>query len=183
MKAIADASSLIVLARQNGLWLLERLFGPVGITPGVKIETVDRGKARGYPDALFIEAALATGHLMVLIPTAAEEQLAASWQHSMPALSYTDCLTLACAKMRSLTLIMEEQRGRNLAVAHEMAYVTVQVLPLHGFIVGKLSFSECSDLLARIGQAMRTDSAILKLLQSAATEIHRLRQQVQGSRS
>jgi hypothetical protein len=75
----------------------------------------------------------------------------------------------------TLTLVMEEQRGRNVAVAHSIAYVTIQVLPLQGFISGQLSFDECDDLPARIGRAMRTDQAILTVLQTAASEIQRLR--------
>lgn len=175
MNAIADASSLIVLARQNALWLLERVFGPVALVPGVVIETVDQGKARGYADAGRIEAAITAGQLVVISPTSAEKRLATSLGRSAPALSYTDCLTLACAKERGLTLIMEEQRARNVAIAHNIDYVTIQVLPLHGHISGQVRFAECNDLLTRIGRAMHTDEAILTVLQTAANEIHRLR--------
>lgn len=70
---------------------------------------------------------------------------------------------------------MKEQRGRNVAVAHTIAYITIQVLPLHGFIAERLSFSECDDLLVRMGQAMHTDEPILAVLRTAAGEIQRLR--------
>jgi hypothetical protein len=40
MNALADASSLIVLARQDALWLLERAFGVVALVDGVYNETV-----------------------------------------------------------------------------------------------------------------------------------------------
>jgi predicted nucleic acid-binding protein len=175
VKAIADASSLIVLARQDTLWLLERVLGRVALVPGVETETVVQGKAKGYADAERIEAAIVSGKLAVIAPTAAEKRLATHMGERTPALSRTDCTTLACAKERGLTLIMEEQRGRNVAVAHDITYVTIQVLPLQGFIAEQLSFAECDDLLARMGQAMRTDKAILAVLRAASSEIERLR--------
>ena len=181
MNAIADASSLIVLSRQDTLWLLERIFGPVALAPGVEAETVVQGKAKGYADALRIEAAIAAGQLVVISPTAAEKRLAATLGRGAPALSRTDCRTLACAKARSLTLVMEEQRGRNVAIAHSIAYVTIQVLPLQGFISGQLSFAEGDDLLTRVGRAMRTDQAILTVLRTAASEIQRLRSAQRGN--
>jgi predicted nucleic acid-binding protein len=181
LTAIADASSLIVLARQEALWLLERLFGRVGLVPGVADETVTQGKARGYADAEQIEGAIAAGQLMIISPTAAEKRLAANLRHQAPALSRTDCMTLACAKVRGLTLIMEEQRGRNAASAHGIAYLTIQVMPLHGLITGKLSVDECDNLLARIGRAMRTDQAVLTILRAAAGEIGQLRSRGKGA--
>jgi predicted nucleic acid-binding protein len=175
MKAIADASSLIVLARQNALWLLERNFGAVALVPGVEVETVLQGKARGYADANRIEKAISEEKLKVITPTAVEKKVATALERNIPALSHTDCMTLACAKERNLILVMEEQRGRNVAVAHNIHYVTIQVLPLQGFIMEQLSFSECDELLTRIGQAMRTDQAILTILRTAAVEIQHLR--------
>jgi hypothetical protein len=75
---------------------------------------------------------------------------------------------------------MEEQRARNLALSQGIAYVTIQVLPLQGYIDNQLSFAECREMLARVGQAMHLDSAILAVLQAAATEIQHLRTESQG---
>jgi predicted nucleic acid-binding protein len=175
VKAIADASSLIVLARQDALGLLQRVFGTVALVPDVEVETVVQGKAKGYADATRIESAIAAKQLALVSPTTAEKRLASSLGRSAPALSRTDCLTLACAKERRLTLIMEEQRGRNVAAAYGIDYAIIQVLPLHGFITGALTFAECDDLLTRIGKAMRTDQSILAILRAAAEEIQRLR--------
>ncbi len=173
--AIADASSLIVLARQDTLWLLARVFDTVALVPGVEDETVQPGRARGYADAERIAATIAAKQLQVITPTAAEKRLAPSLAQSAPALSRADCMTLACAKERQLVLVMEEQRGRNLAVAHRISYLTIQVSPLHAFIAERLSFDECDDLLTRIARARHTDPSILTILRAAATEIQRLR--------
>lgn len=66
MEVIADASSLIVLARQNALWLLERVFGSVVLVPDVQVETVAQGRAKGYADAERIAAAIVAGQLVVI---------------------------------------------------------------------------------------------------------------------
>jgi predicted nucleic acid-binding protein len=175
VNAIADASSLIVLAHLNALWLLERVLGQVALVPAVEMETVVQGRARGYTDAERIAAAIAAGHLAVISPTPAEKRSATTLAQSARTLSHADCFTLACAKERGLALVMEEQRGQNVAVAHGIAYVTIQVLPLQGFIKERLSFAECDDLLVRISKAMHTDEAILTILRAATSEIHRLR--------
>ena len=138
-------------------------------------ETVVQGKARGYADALLIEEAIVVGKLVVITPTATERSLADVLARSTPALSRTDCLSLVCAKEREMTLIMEERRGRNVAVTQGIKYVTIQVLPLQAFIAERLSFSECYEMLNRIGRAMRTDEALVATLQAAANEIQQLR--------
>lgn len=175
MNAIADASSLIVLARQNALWLLQRVYPVVALVPEVETEAVLQGRAKGYVDAERIAAAVASGQLAVVTPTAAERELATQIGRSAPSLSNADRLTLACARARRLTLIMEELRGRRVAAAHGITYVTVQVLPLHGFLGQRLSSVECDDLLVRLGRAMHSDEAVVAVLTAAASEIARLR--------
>ncbi len=177
LRAIADSSSLIVLARQSALGLLERVLDKVAIIPEVENETVTEGQARGYADARQIALAIQEGYLVRIAPTNAEMRVAKALAARSSALSDTDCLILACARERKLTLIMEEQRGRNMAVAEGIDYVTIQVLPLHGYIKQQLSFDECNDLLGRIGKAMRTDASVRAVLHAAAREIRRLREQ------
>ena len=175
MDTIADSSSLIVLARLDALWLLKRVFGVVALVPEVQAETVTAGKAKGYRDALKIQAAIQAGDLMVVPPRPAEQALAVAFHGSSSALSYPDCLTVMCARERLWTLLIEDQRARKAAVANGVEYVTLQALPLQGLIGYQLSFEECDDLLVRIGQAMYTDRAVVNAFRAAAREIDRLR--------
>ncbi|HZQ07278.1 MAG TPA: hypothetical protein VFD70_11930 [Anaerolineae bacterium] len=175
MDAIVDASSLIVLAKQNVLGLLGQIFQQVYITPQVHAETVIAGTARGYADAGKIEQAIQDGRLRLLKPRVVENRLAKSIEQRTPTLSYSDCLTLACAKLRGLTLVMEEQRGRREAVTLGITYMTLQVLPLHAYLIEKMSFAECDSLLTNIAHVMHTDQAVLTVLRTAAQEIERLR--------
>lgn len=55
---VSNASPLIYLARLSKLNLLKEIFNQIQMPPEVKLETIDRGKAKKYPDAYVIEEAL-----------------------------------------------------------------------------------------------------------------------------
>jgi len=61
---VSNASPLIYLARLGKLHLLKDLYGRVQIPLEVKMETIERGKAKEYPDAYVIEEALNHGWLI-----------------------------------------------------------------------------------------------------------------------
>ncbi|MEM2921813.1 MAG: hypothetical protein QXF26_05795, partial [Candidatus Bathyarchaeia archaeon] len=60
---VSDSTPLIYMAKLGKLRLLKEIFARVQMPPEVKTETVDRGKARGYADAITIEQALSEGWL------------------------------------------------------------------------------------------------------------------------
>ena len=171
MNAIIDASSLIVLAHLDALWLLQKVYKLVGLPTSVFTEAVLRGKAKGYVDANRIEAAIVDGWLVQFEPTSAEETLAEQLGRQATALSSTDCDALACAEMRDVLLIVEDRRIRNAAKARGIDYTVIQVIPLQGLIQRKLGHKECDRLLADTGRAMHTDAAFLHVLRMAAREI------------
>ncbi len=107
--------------------------------------------------------------------TAKGRRLARTLADRVHGLSRADCETLACAKEQGLTLLMEDRRGRNVAKAYAIPYITIQVFPLYGLIYGVLFASQCDELLVEIGQAMHTDLAVLEALRAAAREIERAR--------
>lgn len=59
--AVSNAGPLIHLARINRLDLLRALFHEVTVPVQVKVETVEKGKEKGFPDALLIERAIEEG--------------------------------------------------------------------------------------------------------------------------
>lgn len=164
-----------MLARLNALGLLSRSYGRVGLTASVYTEVVTQGKEKGIPDALLVESAIENGDLLVLPLTTAEHRLAGTFAARLRGLSRTDCETLACAKTRALTLLIEDRRARNAARAQGVPYLTIQVLPLYSLVNGKVSVSECEQWVLKIGQAMQTDLAVVEALRTAIREIGRLR--------
>jgi len=63
--AVSNAGPLIHLSKVGLLCLLRQLFERVLVPEGVKVEVVDEGKLKGFPDALQIENALLEGWLRV----------------------------------------------------------------------------------------------------------------------
>ncbi len=162
-----------MLARLSGLAALHQTYGVVGLTVSVYGEVVTRGKEKGIRDADAVEAATTQGWLSVLELTATEKRFAHTLMTNFRGLSRADCETLACARERGLTLLMEERRGRNVARTYAIPYITIQVFPLYGLIQGSLSVTQCDALLVSIGQTIRTDLAVLEALRAAAREIGR----------
>jgi predicted nucleic acid-binding protein len=145
------------------------------MTSSVYNEVVTEGKAKGVSDALRVEKAIVEGRLSVVDLTAGEKKMAQGLGAKLSGLSRPDCETLACAKERDLTLLIEDRRGRNTARAYAIPYITIQVFPLYGLINGKLSAGQCDGLLADIGRTMQTDLAVLEALRAAAREIRQAR--------
>jgi len=62
---VSDATPLIYLARIGRIQLLKTLFQRIQIPKEVKVEVVDRGKEKKYPDAYVIEEAFNEGWITV----------------------------------------------------------------------------------------------------------------------
>jgi len=62
---VSNAGPLIHLAKVNLLHLLKILYGEVVVPSEVKLEAVDRGKEKGFPDAMRIEKAIQEGWMRI----------------------------------------------------------------------------------------------------------------------
>jgi predicted nucleic acid-binding protein len=175
LRLIIDSSSLIVLARLGALSALHDAYGVIGLTPSVHEEVVTQGQKKGFPDAGIVKQAVGDGWFSQLTLTAAEQRVTATILEKTSGISHTDAETLACARGRKLTLLIEDRRARNVARAEDIPYITIQVFPLYGLLERKLSASQCDDLLVRIGRVTHTDLAVVEALRAAAREISRTR--------
>lgn len=63
---VSNAGPLIHLSKINLLHLLKDMYEEVVIPYEVKVETVDRGRERGFPDAIQIEKAINEGWIIVV---------------------------------------------------------------------------------------------------------------------
>jgi predicted nucleic acid-binding protein len=164
-----------VLARQSALSALHDVYGAVGLILSVYEEVVTQGQKQGFTDAGIVAKAVADGWFTQLTLTAEEQRFAETLTKKTPGISLTDAETLACARSRKLTLLIEDRRARNVARAENIPYITIQVFPLYGLLESKLSASLCDELLVRIGHAMHTDLAVVEAFRAAAREIDRSR--------
>ena len=167
---VADASSLIIIAKLEAIDTLYQVYGTIGIPPAVFRETVQVGFERRKSDAFTIDVAIRSGHVVVVKLSSAHVAFA---QHLYMAntLGWGECETLAFARDTNVQALIEERKGRSIARAEGIRYTTLQVFPLQGFIQHKISYDICVNLLDRIAVMMNTDLSILHALQSAAETI------------
>ena len=175
MRLLIDSSSLIVLARVKALPALHDVYGSVGLIPSVYEEVVAQGQQKGFTDAEVVAQAIEAGWFSQLTLTQEDHCFAAALMKKASGISQTDAETLACARSRKLTLLIEDRRARNVARAEHIPYITIQVFPLYGVVERTLSAAQGDDLLARIGRAMNTDLAVVEALRAAVREISRSR--------
>jgi len=173
--AVLDTSSLIILAKLQEIEVAYRAFGPLGITPAVFEEAVERGKELGKDDALVIEAAIRASWVRVVSLYEPMKEFAQELSAS-GAFGPGERQAIAYAKETGTRLIIEERKGRTLARVHGVRYTVLQVLPLEAYIEDKISYERCIDLLDRIAVAMNSDLAILNAIKAAASAIRRERE-------
>jgi len=170
-----DSSSLIVLARVKALPALHDVYGRVGLIPSVYEEVVTQGQQKGFTDAELVARAVEEEWFSQLTLTQDDHRFATALLKKTTGISQTDAETLACARNRQLTLLIEDRRARNVARAEDIPYITIQVFPLYGVVERTLSAEQGDDLLTRIGRAMNTDLAVVEALRVAVREIDRSR--------
>ena len=175
VRAVADSSSIIILAKLNELDTMYAVCGLVGLTDTVFREVVIEGKSRGKDDALVVEGAIKRDFITRVTMTPEQEKLARALHADVPACGLAECEAIAYAESEGILLLIEERKGRNLAMARGVQYTIVQLLPLKGYVEGKISRDKCDELLDRIAIAMNTDIALLNGLKAAVAAIERER--------
>ena len=172
LRLLIDSSSLIVLARVRALSALPDVYVSIGLIRSVYDEVVTEGQTKGFADTALVAKAVEAGWFSQIILTAEELRVADAFVKKASGISHTDAQTLACARSRKLTLLIEDRRVRNVARAEGISHITIQVFPLYG-VVGRSLAAHGDDLLTRIGRAMNTDLAVVEALRAAVREIDR----------
>ncbi len=105
---VSDATPLIYLAKIGKLNLLRELFGQVQIPPEVRKEVVDRGKEKGYPDAISIERAIDDGWL-VTHPLTGKEQGMSKVLAQVAGIDIGEAQTIFLAKRKNEREVLIDQ--------------------------------------------------------------------------
>ena len=175
MKAVIDASSLMILARVDALETLSHIYGPVAVTDAVFSEVVVEGKKLGKTDAWLVEAALEKGTLSRVSLTSEERALVQEYRRDYPVLGRGEWEAMACAEKRKWLLIVEERKARALARIRSLRYTIAQTVPVEGYLAGKVAYDDAILLLKRVGAAMNTDPAVLNALTAALAAVEEAR--------
>ena len=173
---VADASSLIVLAKLNVLDTLYAIYGLVVITDTVFRETVLEGKRRNKEDALIVEAAIERGRLVRVSLTQRQQALAAALRAGTRACDPGEAEAIAYAEDTDSLLIIEDRKAKAVARARGVQYTIVQMTPFEGYVRELISYEQCVDLMERVAIAMSTDIAVLRGMRAAAAALHEARQ-------
>ena len=108
---VSNAGPLIHIARINELNLIHNLFKEIYIPEAVKTETVNKGKAKGYTDAITIERAISSGWIKVASTKSNAEKLAEEAN-----ISRGEAEAILLAKEKNTTkLLMDDARARKIA--------------------------------------------------------------------
>ena len=108
---VANAGPLIHLAHTNKLNLIRILFREIYIPEAVKTETVDKGKAKGYADAIAIEEAISSGWIKVAKTKSNAEKFA---KEARIGKSEAEAILLA-KEMKTTRLLIDDARARKIA--------------------------------------------------------------------
>jgi len=114
---VSNATPLIYLARLGRLYLLKDLFAQVHIPPEVRIETVDRGKAKGYSDAYVIEQALNEGWL-TSNPLTAENAKKSEALAQMAGIDVGEAQAIILAKQEGESVVLVDQSNAREVARH-----------------------------------------------------------------
>jgi len=151
LTVVADAGPLIHLAQINKLHLVQRIFGQVTITAGVKREAVDEGVRLGYADAEVIGEALRCGWLIVesvpsrLVKTALK---LAEGEN----ISVADAETLLLAKEKKAELLVDEKIVADLAKMYGLRVWGTWTLLLESLSRGLIEVADVENAVGELGK-------------------------------
>ena len=179
---MADAGPLIHLAQINKLHLVQRIFGQVTITAGVKREAVDEGVRLGYADAEVIGEALRCGWLIVesvpsrLVKTALK---LAEGEN----ISVADAETLLLAKARKAELLVDEKIVADLAKMYGLRVWGTWTLLLESLSRGLIEAADVENAVRELGKKkFRLSVKQVKEILDAAEFIEKRKARVKSKR-
>jgi len=176
INVVADASSLIILAKLHALDTLHAIYGPVAITDTVFREAVLEGKRRNKEDALVVETAIERGRLIRVSLTQRQQAIVTVLRAGTRACDMGEAEAIAYAEDTGSLLIIEDHKAKAVARARGVQYAIVQMVPFEGYIRELIPYEQCVDLMERVAIAMNTDIAVLMGMKAAVVALHKARQ-------
>ncbi len=171
MVVVADASPLIYIARLDIFELVIGEFERIEVPNAVHREAVIAGLAHGYDDAKRIEAAMESEGLAMIDLDVATTDFATDLA-AMPQLGMGESETIARARQRGFTALLEDRRARR--VARELRVETIGCLDVlyRSLLLGRLDHQEMTRLVHGYARLTHMDAATLIAHESQIEQIH-----------
>ncbi len=139
--AVSDASVLIVLAKIGQLALLRAVYGKISISPAVKEEVVDRGRAIGALEVNHVQQALDEGWLRVEPLNSSARRIRQQLTQGTT-LDVGEIEALALAKARQKLLLVDDKEARAVATAMQVTRVGTAGVLLEAYLAEHLDLQE-----------------------------------------
>jgi predicted nucleic acid-binding protein len=165
--AVADATVLIALAKMKRLGLLRQLYGIVTISPAVKAEVMDGGKAIAAPGVEQVETALSDGWIQVAALSVEGRKLAQRIARSSH-LHEGEVESIALASSKGEVLIVDDKEARAMADAIHVEYLGTAAVLLRGFMEGHYGIQEFEDAIEALARTIwLSPAAVAEVLRHA----------------
>ncbi|MEM2896088.1 MAG: hypothetical protein QXG01_00690 [Candidatus Bathyarchaeia archaeon] len=153
MPITSNASPIIALAKIGRLKLLKDLYQTVLISPFVKVESVDKGKELGAPDAREIEKAIDKGWIKVIELTKNQNQIIQRLI-SEAGIGFGEAGALTLAREKRIPLILDDKEARALAKSWDLECTGTVMVLYEAFIKNLISYDELVEDLAKSTRVM-----------------------------
>jgi len=164
---VVDASAFIALAKVGRLRLLPEACGWAGITPAVRREVVEEGRAAGAPEVRQIERAIEEQWIREVRLSVAEKKLARQMVTGAR-LGKGESESLALARSRNWTVVLDDKEARWLAETAGVEYLGTAGVLLEAFVAGRFDYDELRDAVGDLAKVLwLSPDVVVEILKKA----------------
>ncbi len=153
MPITSNTSPIIALAKIGRLMLLKDLYSAVVISQFVKVESVDRGKELGAPDALEIERSINEGWIKVVDLTRRQNQTVQRLV-SEARIGFGEAGALTIARNKKIPVILDDKEARALAKSWDLGHTSTVMVLFEAFVKNLISYDDLVEDLAKLTRVM-----------------------------
>lgn len=153
MPITSNTSPVIALAKIGRLKLLRDLYGTVFVSPWVKVESVDKGKDLGAPDALEIERALEEGWVKVIELTKRQNETVQRLV-SESRIGLGEAGSVAIAEDKKIAVILDDKEARALAKSWGLELTSTVMVLYEAYVRNLTSYDDLVEDLAKLSRVM-----------------------------
>jgi predicted nucleic acid-binding protein len=150
LPAVCNSSPLMWLSKAGRLALLKHLYGRVIIPEEVYRETVEKGLAEGFTEALVVKEAVEEGWAEVSALAEADRELCRRTVEHAPEIHTGEAQAIMIARKTGLPLLMDEASGRSLAETFGLKVNGTAYVIFKGLEEGCLKREETIETVLRL---------------------------------